>query len=400
MLLAQLRADATMGTAAAGSNWCVVPPINLGLFGQREAVAVFYNATNLQFTGPNLLYQLYAPNVGQSQPVNAVTHAAITNYSAGWQAALPVALARTTNFVIGGVATPIPERRLAGEWQYYTAPPARPVPSPPPPVIPANRIQFPYQGCRGPFLTRFREVMAPNRTLNLFSVHTSPSSARQAVINMGNVPQMLAVAANEVNVILGDFNVDTFAGNWGAYNWMLPLYRCELDPRANHMGPVVQARKPYCMTHLLPTNTATPFNNNGVVTDPQHNVYPRYGYMGSSWPDINNSGAIDNIFAAYGAGAGGPAANITVINTLTGTPYNWLAAAPAGVTAELTGGLHYATTIALANHPLITTPPAAAGTGGIDPLGVHAGQLVIFQLWNNFGKVNSTSDHLPLLVDI
>ena len=399
LLLAQMRADATMGNAA-GSNWCVVPPVILGELGMREGVAVFYNATTLQFTGPNLLYNI-GGGVGQSQPVNAATYAARGNYSAGWQAGLPVALARTTHFP--GVANPIPEHQLAGEWQYYTVPPARPVPSPAI-GIPANRIQFPHQGCRGPFLTRFLEVNAPNRTLNLFSVHTSPVTSRQAVTSMGNVQEMAAVpAANDVNIILGDFNVDTFKAQRVAYNWMLPLYTCELDARAHHAGAVIPARKPYCMTHLLPVADATPFNNIGigVATDPQHNVYPRYGYMGSAWPYINNTGAIDNIFTAYGAAAGGPATNITVINTLTGTPYNFLAAAPPGVTAELTGGLQYAATIPLAFNPLITVPPAAAGTGGIHSLAMTAYMhRNIFQLWNNFGKVHSTSDHLPLMIDI
>lgn len=400
-LLAQIRADAVMGTAAVGSNWCVVPPIVLGEYGQREGVAVFYNATTLQFTGPNLLYDLFG--VGQSQPVNAATYAARRNYSAGWQAGLPVALARTTIFP--GAANPIPEHELAGEWQYYTLPlAARPVPSPAPPAIPPNRIPFPNQGCRGPFLTRFREVAAPNRTLKLFSVHTSPATAMGAVLNMGLVPEIAAVpAANDVNVVLGDFNVDTFGGLWNTYNLAFPLYGCELDPRANHAGPRVAARKPYCMTHLLPTYLSTPFNNtgHGVATDPQHNVYPRFGYMGSSWPNINNSGAIDNIFTAYGAAAGGPATNVTVINTLTGTPYNWLAAAPPGVTAELTGGLQYTSTIPLALNSLITVPPAAAGTGGIDSLGMYAWMhLNVFRLWHSFGKVHSTSDHLPLMIDI
>jgi hypothetical protein len=399
-LLLQIRADATMGTVAAGSNWCVVPPINLGDLGFREAVAVFYNATNLQFTGPNLLYNLWG--FGQSQPVNALTHASIANYSPNWQAALPVALGRTTNFP--GVANPIPEHQLAGEWQYYTVPPARPVPSPPI-GIPANRIQFPNLWNRGPFLTRFLEVNAPNRTLNLFAIHTSPLTASLAVTNMGLVAEMAAVPANDVNVVLGDFNVDTFGLNWANYNWMFPLYTCELDPRVNHAAPVVPTRQPYCMTHFLPTADATPFNNTGVgvATDPQHNVYPRYGYMGSAYPFLNSSGAIDNIFTAYGAAAaGGPATNITVINTLTGTPYNFpLAVAPVGVTAELTGGLQYAATLPLVFNPLITVPPAAPGTGGIDSLGMNAGMhLNVFRMWNNFGKVYSTSDHLPLMIDI
>lgn len=404
-LLDQIRADATLGTAAAGSNWCVVPPLNLGEFGQREAVAVFYNAVNLQFTGPNLFWQLYGPPgpiIGQSQPVNAVTRPQITNYPVGWARAFTgAALNRATGFL--GMPA-VPENQLAGEWQYYNAGTARLIPSPRPPAIPRNRIQFPSQGCRGPFLTRFLDLTAMMpRTLNLFTVHTSPSSARNAVCQMGNVPEMTAVANGEVNIVLGDFNVDTFGGNAWAYNWMLPLYTMALDPRdprVNHAGLVIQDRKPYCMTHLLPTAHATPYNNVGVAQDPQHNVYPRYGYMGSLVRrSINDSGAIDNIFTAYGAGAGEPAANITVINTLTGTPYN-LGVPPAGVTAELTGGLPYNSSLTPPNL-LVTSPPANAGIGGIDSLAPGAaGAQALFQAWQNFGRVHSTSDHLPLMIDV
>jgi hypothetical protein len=403
LLLAQLRADATVGTVAAGTNWCVVPPINLGLLGQRETVAVFYNATNLQFTGPNLYWTLYPPPgfvVGQSQPVTAATHAAIMNYSPNWTNAMP-ALGRTTTFPVGGGATvTIPENQLAGEWQYYMPGTVRPIPSPLPPTMPINRILFPNEGCRAPFYTRFLEVGGAARTLNIFSVHTSPATARQAIFRMQNIQPMAAVPAGEVNVVLGDFNVDTFAGHLNAYNWMMPPlgpYTCQLDPRVGHAGGVVAARKPYCMTHFLPTVHATPFNTFGIAPDPQHNVYPRYGYMGSSWPAINDSGAIDNIFTAYGFGAAGAAANPTVVNTIAGTPYNLLGGAtPAGVTAELTGGQPFNSTLGTNN--VTAVPPAAMGTGGIN--GPNLIQETTFQGWNNFGKVYSTSDHMALMIDI
>lgn len=402
-LLAQLRADAVIGTVAAGTNWCVVPPLNLGLFGQREAVAVYYNAVNLQFTGPNLLWQLFGgPGnpVGQSQPVTAATHAAIMNYSAGWTNAMP-ALGRTTTFpVMGGGNVVIPENQLAGEWQYYdTTMVPRPIPSPLPPAIPVTRIQFPYEGCRAPFYTRFLD--GGGRTLHIFSVHTSPGSARQAIQHMQDVQEMNAApAATHVNVILGDFNVDTFGNHWGVYNWMMPPlghYTCQFDPRVAHAGAPVPARKPYLMTHFLPTVEAMPYNAQGVPPNPQQDVYPRFGYMGSAWPAINDTGAIDNIFTAYGAGAAGPATNPTVVNTVTGTPYSYLnAAPPPGVTPELRNSLPFNSTMPI--DMLTATPPANIGTGGINgPNLVFEG---IFQNWNYFGKIYSTSDHMPLMIDI
>lgn len=408
ILLGRLRHDAVMGTAAAGSDWRVVPPINLGMLGQREAVAVYYNANVLQFTGPNLLWQLYGPPgaiVAQSQPVNAVTHAAITTYSPNWIGAMPPPAGRTTNFPIpgGGIVT-IPENQLAGEWQYYMPGTVRPIPSPLPPNTPANRVQFPYVNCRAPFYTRFQELAGLGRTLHIFSVHTSPGSARQAINNMQNIVDISTPPlAGNVKVVLGDFNVDTFGGHWNAYNWMMPPgghYTPQFDPRVAHAGPNIPARKPYLMTHLLPTAHATPYNTFGVAPpDPQHDVYPRFGYMGSSWPDINDSGAIDNIFTSYPAGGGaGAAVNPAVVNTLTGKPYNFLGAGvPAGVTAELTGGPVFASTL-IGPNQLVNVPPAAAGTGGIN--GPNAFHLATFQGWPNFGKIYSTSDHLPLMIDI
>lgn len=385
---------------ALGEAWCVVPPLNVGLYGQREAVAVFYNADNLQFTGPNLYFNRYPGTpgtvVGQAQPVNAATFANITDYPLIWKNALPnptnpideLVMNRQHDFQVPGVP-PIGEWQLAGQWEYYTG--VRPIPSPVPPAVPANRIRFPALGCRGPFWTQFSDltVMAGPRVINLFSVHTSPATAWQAVVNMQQATEMTAVAPGAVNVILGDFNVDSFGAGANAY-WMAApagIYTMALDPR--DAGVVNPNRKPYCMTHLLRLLQATPFNPGAGPSTPTANVYPRYGYMGSSFPVINDSGAIDNIFTAYGAGApGGPAANITVVNKVVGTPYNRMPA-PAGVTAELTGGLPFAS--ALANPIPQVVPP-----GGINPPVCTIGFPQLF----NFGLIRRTSDHLPLMIDI
>ncbi len=402
LLRSRLRTHPILGTLGPhATNWCVVPPINLGDFGQREAVAVFYNAANLQFIGPNILYPLYGvPHLRQSQPVNAVTNPVRIPYNAAWTAAMP-AVVRTHVFPGFGA---IPENQLAGEWQYYVG--ARPAVPPDPADPPANRIRFPAAGCRGPFLTRFLDLtVMPNRILNIFAVHTSPASAWNAVHNMQVVPEMAAVAANEVNVIVGDFNIDSFAPNADAYNWLAAaggIYHMALDPRALPAPAISPARHRYCMTHLLPLADATPFNNFMVPTDPQHHVYPRFGYMGSSWHGLNNTGAIDNFFTVYDAALAPPANNnICVINTLTGKPYN-LVAPPAGggVTAELTGGPVFPSHI-LANNTLVTVPPAMAGNLGIDSTTAAApGELINFRHITQFGIVRNVSDHLPLMMDV
>jgi hypothetical protein len=387
---------------AMGDHWAVVPPLNLGANGQREAVAVFYDTRNLQFTGPNLWYDRFPDdpsNIGQAQPVNAETFEHIINYPPAWKMAMPnpnnpnvtLRLNRRTNFTIDGVATPINEWQLAGQWEYYTG--DRPIPSPIPPPYPRNRICFPAQASRGPFWTQFNDLTVMNgRTINLFTVHTSPSSARAGVRYMGDVTEMGdQVFDEEMNVILGDFNIDSYSDKADAYGWMIAgdgEYTMQLDARQNHAGATVAARKPYLMTHLLPVNTATPYNSVNEGPDPTHNVYPRFGYMGSAFPNLNNSGAIDNVFTVYGGAAHGPARNITVVNPIVGTPYNRLPA-PAGVTAELTGGLPYASVL---RNPI----PQVAPNGGVDA----PPDPIAFSNWQNFAGIYSTSDHLPLMIDI
>lgn len=389
---------------AHGNQWCLVPPLNLGGGGQREGVAVFYNSTKLQFSGPYGWWM--RPNAfGQSQPITAATVGGLTTYPANWLDGLPnptnpigtLQMNRTTNVTVNGIVHAIPEYQFAGQWQYFNGNPT--VPSPLGPPYPNNRIWFPYIDNRGPFLTRFTDLTpgGNNRTINLFAIHTSPATSVPAVNNLALVQEIQNVNAGEAAVIVGDFNVDTFNMNVnGAYTALENLgYEMAIDSRFNNA--VTVARRPYCLTHFLPTALATPFNNTGVATDPQHNIYPRYGYMGSmggmNFQVPTNSGAIDNVFTRYGGGvAGGPAQNITIANTVMGKPYN-VVPAPPGVTAELVGGLPYAATLANPIPPPTAAPPAP---GGINP----PLDTINFPAWGNFGKVHSTSDHLALIIDV
>jgi hypothetical protein len=449
LLLTRLR-------EAHGDHWCLVPPLRVGALGYQEAVAVFYDSRSLQFTGPNLYYgwdsvtrsgtPLRTDPIGQAQPVAANTVGNIMNYPPEWKACLPDPDPdRTLSFDFGGTTHTIPENQMAGQWEYYRQGTMRPVPSPIQPPYQQDRIYFPDAASRAPFWTQFRDLTIGmnDRLINLFTVHTSPATAAHAVINMQYAAEMnpVAVPDDQVNVILGDFNVDSFGGQQVAYNWLIStvngfhgLYTMQLDPRAGHTGPVVQTRRPYCMTHLLPNmqtveingvNTlryvATPWNNPPGFTDPRHNVYPRYGYMGGTdIPPItyNDTGALDNVFTAYGhgtqpphPGTGNPN-NITVVNTVVGTPYRallLLGRSPAGVTAELTSGLTYPTsfqspTMDAPTDYRVPTPDAAHLPGGVDPpadpndfTGHHTNG---FDLWCNFGKIRSTSDHLPIVVEI
>ena len=390
--------------AVFGNKWCVVPPLNLGSEGFQEGVAVYFDSTKVQFTGPNFWV---SDNEGivRSQPPHANTVGGLVSYGAIWKNCLPYANnplqelknERTTRFTYNGNNYDVPEYQLAGQCEYYTGGVYPQVPTPRLWPFP-NRIFFPYMYNRGPFYTKFADLTTPannRRTLKLFAVHTSPATAADAVARLAQVYEIMNINAGEVSVVLGDFNVDTFTG-LARYAPLEANYTMALNPRDGGGAPN-PARRPYCLTHLLPTDKAYPYNNNGVQADPQHNVYPRYGYMGNmggvNFQTPVHTGSIDNVFTWYGGGAAvGPAQNISVVNTVVGKPYNAVPG-PQGVTAELTGGLAYNSSLA---NPL-TMPTANPAThGGVDP----NGNIGTFQGWNNFGVIHSVSDHLALIIDV
>ena len=383
------------------SDFCLVPPLALGGMGMTEGVAVYYNPHSVQFIGPRLYFKVFTNDLtGQAQPVHRNTYQDIVEYPDSWKNCLPnpnnpianLRLDRHATFDIGGnQSVQIKEWNLAGEWQYWKQ--NRPVPSRDEFLNP-NRIQFPYAGNRAPFWTQFFDLDSAHtphpRVLNLFTVHTSPSTAVTSVKNMAEASEMRAVSDNAVNIILGDFNVDSFSNKADAYNWMLESgYTMHWDPRVAHNGDVQPERMPYCMTHYLPVGNATPFRS-GPKPNARNNVYPRYGYMGSAWPKVNLSGAIDNIFTAYGVSAGAPPNqnHMTIVNKVVGTPYNKIPAS-AVVTAELRNGLTIPSSMNL-------EIPQVAPTGGIAPWN----DTIAFTHWDNFGRIRGTSDHLPLMIDV
>ena len=352
-----------------GAHWSLVPPIFLGREGFREGVAVFYNAETVMFEGPYVLSHPAGYALPTALPATVANIETIQNYGAVWNAGFPGG-GRTWEFEEG---VHIPESQSAGQWAFYAG---------------GNRIYFPGESNRSPFYTRFLDI-ATGRRLKLFSVHTSPSSANQAVERLALIPELVP-AENEVSLIVGDFNVDTFGAQAARYNGLLENnFRLLLDSRAPGAEVPDLNRKPYCMTHLLPIAQARPWNVVGVPNpDTTHNAYPRYGYMGSTLPGggLSEAGAIDNALVRYGpGGAGEPKAS--VVNPVVGTPYNQVAEPPEGVTAELTTGAPYRRS--MANE--IPQPEGVEAPNDIP------GE---FRSWENFGRIRSTSDHLPLVVEV
>jgi hypothetical protein len=156
------------------------------------------------------------------------------------------------------------------------------------------------------------------------------------------------------------------------------------------------SRRPYCLTHLLPNDLATGDGllGFGVAASPIHDVYPRFGYMGTmggrNFQTPSDAAAIDNILTWYG-GALGPAANATIVNTVVGKPYGAEPLLPPSVTAELTGGLSVNSTL---SDPI----PLPGGRDSTARLAL--GRTARFRQSNNFDLIRSTSDHLALAIEV
>jgi hypothetical protein len=163
------------------NNWCLVPPLktrNREEDGRTytETVGVFYRSDRLQFVGPYVWPQA-AQATGPSVPPGATA----ATYPAPWDGAVP------------------PGTTAAAQCQFR--------------ALNGTEITFPNPENRRPVLTTFREVAAPNRTLKIFSCHTKPGTdARTATARMMGLAEAVP-GANEVSVLIGDFNLDFRSAN-------------------------------------------------------------------------------------------------------------------------------------------------------------------------------------------
>ncbi|AZJ32262.1 hypothetical protein SAMN05444344_3065 [Tenacibaculum mesophilum] len=365
--------------AALGVNWMLVPPLILGVGGVSEGISVYYNSANLNFSGP----WGWQGGGNSSDSIANIGAPNLATYAAPWNNCLPAVAVPGGNINAG-----INSNRLAGQWLFTDN------------AMPPNRLQFPGVGNRPPYLTTFWEA-ANNRTIKLLSYHAPPNNvaAANGTNQLSNVREITNdLNADEVGIIVGDFNVNIFNAYFEpiAYNNLISFlpagagYTRAINPTANNGWP----DKGYVFTHIKTSNKAKPWFTNG---------YPGYEYVGSN-PNFQGYNSIDNILTRYGAAAGGPAANITIINRVTGSPYNRVMPTPGGAPA---GHYVYATNMSQipigapnAGLPVaLPLPPnGPGGNGGIAPGTI--GGLSQFKGWSNYGHIRSTSDHLPLIIDI
>ena len=360
------------------NNWMAVPSLYAG---PREGVIVLYNSANLIFTGPNI----WPGGVGPS----AIPPAPASPYPAAWNPyirtgalsrAIPAGAQYNANRWENQMAA-----RVAGFTSYNPA--VTPlVPAPGGMPLPGAAMDG-NLGPRTPYMTTFFRPAAgaaPAENITLFAIH-APANANAAYNYMTNLACTQEIAAaplgNERKVVVGDFNLNLFNGTGALrqrYRYFQQLwYSIGVVPTGGGPPNPPLGYYDYFGTHLMPDNNARNWSNAGF---PRY--YPGYGYMS----DINTK-CIDNIFATSPNFQ-----NTTILNPVVGSPYNVLpgGGAPVWLTAAMQG--HFAIHCLcpcynLQKFPQWQAPPFAPGMN------------TYFRGWQNFGRIRSTSDHLPIIAD-
>lgn len=362
------------------ANWMAVPPLYTG---RTEGVIVLYDSSSLIFTGPDVWPGGAGPAAPPAAPVAAppAGPAPPSPYPAGWHPYLPAR------------AIPAGARYNANRWENTMSARVAGFTSngggllqPPPAGVPVAGVAI--DGNLGPrtpcMVTFFRPASAENITL--FAIHAPANTnlARNYMTALACTREVAtAPAANERKVIVADLNFNLFANNGAVpqrYQYFTQLgYAIGVAPVPLGAGPpaLPLGYFDYFATHLSRKARAVNWSDNTTARP-----YPGYGYISEKYS------CIDNIFVN-----GGALANTTVLNAIVGSPY---AVDPP--------------------PPLVAPPwltPAMRGHFGIDALcplynagapqwvapQFVAGMRQTFRSWANFGRIRSTSDHLPLIAD-
>lgn len=345
------------------ANWMLVPPL---VAGSREAVAIFYDSTQLFFTGP----WLWSGGLG-GMPLRPGPGTIPGNYPVSFNGFFPAPVRQ-----IPGAGQPNPSQYNPGAMENQCAASVEFTQAAPPP---GRTINYPR---RFPYMCTFQEIAGAQRNITVFAVHTAANriGAPADMLLMTQTAEIVdAIGPNEVRVLCGDFNVNVLDAALAldpSYAQLMPPagpYTLGLapvpppPPTASFMG--------YFATHIHSPAFASIFSTQGSNV-----YYPGYAYMSRFFY------AIDNMLVWYGAAAGPPPpTNFTILNSVVGAPLD--APPPAWNWPANTNTL---------NSPAVVIPPPAPAIG--PPFVI--GDWRRFSGWNQYGKVHGTSDHFAVVMDV
>ena len=383
------------------ANWMTVPPLCTKSY-SKEGVIVLYDSTNLIFTGPDI----WPGGDGPAQQAPFGPHPApapfapASPYPAEWDPYI-----RT-----GALNRPIPhgslynanlwENQMAAKVANFTSSGGAGLDPAPGGIPAAGTVMDGNLGPRTPYMTTFFRP-ATNENITLFAVHSPASgNARNymyALACTAEIANQPVNAFNERKVVVGDFNYNLFEKTddhaeypttmRNGYGYFMQRGYSIGIHQPGYLPPPSPAPPPppnpplgyydYFGTQLMPEDNGLNWSIKGFPL-----YYPGYGYMRNM-----NVKCIDNIFAT-----GPNFQNITVLNPVVGSPYNVLpvGGAPAWLTPGMRG--HFLINSLCPcynppNPPQWQAPPFAAG--------MHQ----VFRDWQNFGRIRSTSDHLPIMAE-
>ena len=357
--------------AAYPNVWKMVPPIVTGVDGNAEAILIFYRQANWYFVGPEVAGVPYAANVLACMPARVLP---VGPY---------VAAARNEN-------------TSAGKWRFFNGPP--PVP---PLVIPAQ-VLFPGAPQRKPWLAAFRHVgAAPQQLVRLMSIHTKPNDrnggpnyADQATGNLATVYDMTTMPplqANQIDVIVGDFNVNNLiAANFaagGPFANLLGVGGAPVAPPYTALvrpGVMAPEQESYFHTLGKPANDA---DGNATIIEEDDGAYLLVGdYPGYEYSSLS----LDNALVRYHPATPVPAAHhMTILARAQTEPY--AVPAPPG---PMLG--YYQSDYRMSNSIVDIANLFAQHPG----LANNEDPNQMFRDWDHYGRIRAVSDHFALLFDI
>ena len=361
------------------ADWCLVPPQVVGTAGASEGVAVFYRsgrtaATPLFFTGPDLWLGAIAGPAGVSVP-----------YADPWDEAFhPAGAASRVVPAAAGVGGDLREDRLAGR--------VLPLPAPGALRVPGDWVRF-----RQPYYCSFYEG-ATNRNISIFAMHCPPDPGYAQDVMFAAAPIIAGqpALANETRVVVADFNVNLIDPDDGddlmtyhdfrALNYQPLLTMPAAFPGAPASLPAYIG---YATTHIRRNPV---FLSSAAA--PQ--FYPAFGYRGA---EIGDGFSIDNILVHPHVAAHDY--HFTVVNPIVGNPY----AVVPGLAGTVPGAAGVAGATPIATPSFFNNPPAnypwapvGGATGQSPPHDIGLRNTLLG--WNNYGRLRSTSDHLPLFAEV